>query len=95
MMMMINAVKVQNVAQDAASEDFARMRVNAIISAGQLDGSHGAMKTQIAAKSAASMASASPPMHAHLSHQLGSSGSSVFQEVSLWSVLLSALSCAL
>ena len=93
--MKINATRAQNVAQDAALEDIAHQRNIAIISVCQLDASHGAMKMKIAAISAVSMVSARQAMHAHLSHQHGSSGSSVFQEVSSWSVLLSALSCAL
>ena len=93
--MMTNAAKDRNVAQDAALEDFAQMKNIAIISACQLDAFHGAMKMKIAAISAVLMVSARKLMHAHLSHLLGSSGSSVFQEVSSWSVLLSALSCAL
>ena len=93
--MMINAARDRNVAQDAALEDFALRKNIAIISACHLDASHGAMKMKIAAKSAALMVSANNLMHARLSHRLGSSGSSVFQEVSSWSVLLSALSCAL
>ena len=93
--MMTNVTMDRNVAQDAALEDSAPMKNIAIISACQLGASHGAMKMKIAAKSAVLMVSARKLMHAHLSHHLGSSGSSVFQEESSWSVLLSALSCAL
>ena len=93
--MKINATSHQNVAQDAALEDIAQKRNTAIISACQLGAFLGAMKMKIAAISAVLMVSARKLMHAHLSHQHGSSGSSVFQEVSSWSELQSALSCAL
>ena len=93
--MKINATSHQNVAQDAALEDIAQKRNTAIISACQLGAFLGAMKMKIAAISAVLMVSARKLMHAHLSHLLGSSGSSAFQEVSSLLVLLSALSCVL